>query len=210
MLRRVKGGSRRAWERKKCLENRGFAGSRGCRVDPPVFALVDPWWTRAEGRPRPPPDRDVSDGDQTPAEQRRFKTTRRAARDVWHYEGLTAPPLSAPVSGSSPGSAGCAMARPCRSSSSRSATADGEDRSMAQTDQAWDWGVELRDEERSELELLRRTVAQLRTQLDQAHESLRSCRQRQQDASQALRQLDEARPWRRRRVRTALRERQLL
>jgi hypothetical protein len=39
---------------------------------------------------------------------------------------------------------------------------------MAQTDQAWDWGVELRDEERSELELLRRTVAQLRTELDQA------------------------------------------
>jgi chromosome segregation ATPase len=98
----------------------------------------------------------------------------------------------------------------CGSSSSRRVPADGEDRSMAQTDQAWDWGVELRDEERSELELLRSTVAQLRTQLDQAHESLRSCRQRQQDASQALRQLDEARPWRRRGVRAALRERQLL
>jgi hypothetical protein len=49
---------------------------------------------------------------------------------------------------------------------------------MAQTDQAWDWGVELRDEERSELEILRSTVAQLRTQLDQAHHSLRTCRQR--------------------------------
>jgi chromosome segregation ATPase len=81
---------------------------------------------------------------------------------------------------------------------------------MAQTDQAWDWGVELRDEERSELERLRRTVAQLRTQLDQAHESLRSCRQRHEDASQALRQLAEAGLWRRRRVRTTLRERQLL
>jgi hypothetical protein len=45
---------------------------------------------------------------------------------------------------------------------------------MAQIGQAWDWGVELHDEERSELELLRRTVAQLRTQLDQAHEALRS------------------------------------
>jgi outer membrane PBP1 activator LpoA protein len=45
---------------------------------------------------------------------------------------------------------------------------------MAQTNQAWDWGVELRDEERSELELLRGTLAQLRTQLDQAHESLTS------------------------------------
>jgi hypothetical protein len=96
------------------------------------------------------------------------------------------------------------------SSSGRSWPADGEHRPMAQTNQAWDWGVELRDEERSELELLRRTVAQLRTQLDQAHDSLRICRQRQQDASQALRQLDEVRPWRRRRVRTALRDRQLL
>ena len=102
------------------------------------------------------------------------------------------------------------MAWPCRSRSSRSAAADGEDLSMAQTDQAWDWGVDLRDEERSELEVLRRTVAQLRTQLDQAHEALGSCRQRQQDASQAIRQLAEARLWRRRRVRTALRERQLL
>jgi hypothetical protein len=81
---------------------------------------------------------------------------------------------------------------------------------MAQTKQAWDWGVELRDEERSELELLRRTVAQLRRQLDQARDSLRTSRQRDQDASQARRQLDEARPWRRRRVRTALRDRQLL
>ena len=95
-------------------------------------------------------------------------------------------------------------------SSSRSAAADGEDRSMAQTDHAWDWGVDLRDEERAELEVLRQTVAHLRTQLDQAHEALRSCRQRQQDASHALRQLAEARPWRRRRVRTALQERQLL
>ena len=81
---------------------------------------------------------------------------------------------------------------------------------MAQTDQAWDWGVELSDEERFELELLRGTVAQLRTQLDQAHSSLRTCRQREQDAREALRQLDEVRPWRRRRVRAALRSRQLL
>jgi uncharacterized coiled-coil DUF342 family protein len=81
---------------------------------------------------------------------------------------------------------------------------------MTQTDQAWDWAVDLRDEERSELDLLRRDVEQLRAQLDQAHEALRSCRQRHHDASQALRQLAEARPWRRGRVRTALRERQLL
>jgi hypothetical protein len=81
---------------------------------------------------------------------------------------------------------------------------------MAQTNQAWDWGVELRDEERSELELLRGTVAELRRQLEQARDSLRMSRKREQDASEALRELDEARPWRRRRVRTALRIRRLL
>ena len=81
---------------------------------------------------------------------------------------------------------------------------------MAQTEQAWDWGVDLRDEERAELELLRATVAQLRTELDQSHEALRTCRQRHQDASDALTQLAEARPWRRRRVLTSLRERHLL
>jgi hypothetical protein len=81
---------------------------------------------------------------------------------------------------------------------------------MAQTNQAWDWGVELRDEERSELERLRGTLAQLRRQLDRAHESLRVSRERERDANQALRQLDEAKPWRRRRVRTALRDRELL
>jgi hypothetical protein len=81
---------------------------------------------------------------------------------------------------------------------------------MVQTNQAWDWGVELRDEERSELDRLRGTVAQLRRQLAQANDSLRVSRQRERDARQALRQLDEAGPWRRRRVRTALRDRQLL
>jgi Spy/CpxP family protein refolding chaperone len=93
---------------------------------------------------------------------------------------------------------------------SRSWRAKGEAPAMAQTNQAWDWGVELRDEERSELELLRETVAQLRRQLDRAHESLRSSRRREQDASRALRELDEAKPWRRRRVRAALRIRGLL
>jgi chromosome segregation ATPase len=81
---------------------------------------------------------------------------------------------------------------------------------MAGTDQAWDWGVELRDEERSELERLRGTVARLRRQLEQARDSLRMSRRREQDLSQALRELDEARPWQRRRLRTALRSRQLL
>ena len=81
---------------------------------------------------------------------------------------------------------------------------------MAQTNQAWDWGLELRDEERSELERLRETLAQLRRQLELATDSLRVSRQRERDARQALRELDEAKPWRRRRVRTALRDRQLL
>ena len=81
---------------------------------------------------------------------------------------------------------------------------------MAQTNQAWDWGVELRDEERSELELLRRTVAHLRGQLDQAHKSVKTWTQRQQETSQALRQLATAGPWRRRRLRRALRDRKLL
>ena len=81
---------------------------------------------------------------------------------------------------------------------------------MAQTHQAWDWGVELRDEERSELECLRGTVARLRRQLEQARDSLRTSRRREQDLSQALRELAEARPWQRRRLRTALRSRQLI
>jgi hypothetical protein len=81
---------------------------------------------------------------------------------------------------------------------------------MAQTDQTWDCGVELRDEERSELDRLRGTVAQLRRQLAQANDSLSLSRQRERDASEALRQLDEAGPWRRRRVWTALRSRRLL
>ena len=122
-----------------------------------------------------------------------------ARNDEWLDEGAGSPSMASVLDGlSHPFRGGIQFRSP------------GAERSMAQTDQAWDWGVELRDEERSELELLRRTVAQLRTELDQAHESLRSCRQRQQDARQALRQLDEARLWRRRRVRTALRERQLL
>jgi small-conductance mechanosensitive channel len=81
---------------------------------------------------------------------------------------------------------------------------------MAQTHQAWDWGVELRDEERAELELLRATVAQLRTKLDQSQEALRSCERRHQEASDALRELAGARLRRRRRVLTSLRERRLL
>jgi hypothetical protein len=81
---------------------------------------------------------------------------------------------------------------------------------MAQTNQAWDWGVELRDEERTELELLRETVTRLHSQLDQAHDSLRRSRRREEDASQTLRQLGEAKPWQQRRVRTALRNRELL
>jgi chromosome segregation ATPase len=81
---------------------------------------------------------------------------------------------------------------------------------MAQTSQAWDWGVDLRDEERYELERLREAVAELRTQLDEARDSLRRSTRRQEEARQALRELDAAKPWQRRRVRSALRERHLL
>jgi hypothetical protein len=152
------------------------------------------------------PGREPSPAGTTPC-----KVDSGAVLAVYECMGPTAPSASALRSGALwPNSAECADRMACRGASSRSVRADGEDRSMAQTDQAWDWGVELRDEERSELELLRRTVAQMRTQLDQARESLRSCRQRQQDAREALRQLDEARPLRRRRVRRALRERHLL
>jgi hypothetical protein len=81
---------------------------------------------------------------------------------------------------------------------------------MAHTDQAWDWGVEFRDEERAELDLLRGTVEQLRTELARTDEALRICRHRHRETSQALRQLAEAGLWRRRRVLGALRERRLL
>jgi hypothetical protein len=207
VLRRVKAGPRRASEDTKFLQGGSFAGAHACRVYLPVFALVDLWWTRADGRPRRPPHRDRPDGNQPRSDALQVdvgpsSTSVNLTADAPFFQrsgfGLFA-------------EFSCMRGSHCmRGAARRSAPADGEDRSMAQTDQAWDWGVELRDEERSELELLRRTVAQLRTQLDQAHESLRSCRQRQQDASEALRQLDEARPWRRRRVRRALRERQLL
>lgn len=81
---------------------------------------------------------------------------------------------------------------------------------MAETDQVWDWRIELREEDGSELQLLRETIAQLRGQLDRATASLITTRQRERDVRQALRELDAARPWRRRRLRAALRERQLL
>jgi hypothetical protein len=81
---------------------------------------------------------------------------------------------------------------------------------MAQTHQAWDWGIEFRDGEGPELERLRETLVRLRRQLDVATESLRTSRERERDACHALRELDEARPWRRRRVRAALRARRLL
>jgi hypothetical protein len=81
---------------------------------------------------------------------------------------------------------------------------------MAHTDQAWDWGVEFRDEERAELDLLRGTVEQLRAELGRTAEALKICRHRHREASQALRELAEARLWRRRRALAALRERRLL
>jgi hypothetical protein len=81
---------------------------------------------------------------------------------------------------------------------------------LAQTNQAWDRGVELRDEERSELERLGGTVAGLREQLDQARDSLRMSRRRERDATEALRERDEGRLWQRWRIRTVLRNRESL
>jgi hypothetical protein len=108
------------------------------------------------------------------------------------------------------GRAGEGELAPSASSPGRSRPAGGEARAMAQTSQAWDWGVDLRDEERYELERLRKAVAELRTQLDEARDSLRRSNRRQEEARQALRELDAAKPWQRRRVRSALRTRQLL
>jgi hypothetical protein len=81
---------------------------------------------------------------------------------------------------------------------------------MAQTEQAWDWGVELRDDERDELELLRTTVAELRAELGRTDEALKICRHRHREASQGLTELAAASLWRRRGVLRALRERRLL
>ena len=39
----------RVQEVEKSLQCEHFGGSRGCRTDPPVFTLVDPWWTRWRG-----------------------------------------------------------------------------------------------------------------------------------------------------------------
>jgi hypothetical protein len=78
------------------------------------------------------------------------------------------------------------------------------------TTQAWDWHVELHDAAPSELEGLRQNVAQLSGWLHAANESLRLSREREREALQALRELDSAKPWERRRLRAALRERQLL
>ena len=77
------------------------------------------------------------------------------------------------------------------------------------TTQAWDWHVELRDTP-PELDRLRQTVSELRARLDVAHDSLRLSREREREALQALTELDSAKPWERRRLRAALRERKLL
>jgi hypothetical protein len=57
---------------------------------------------------------------------------------------------------------------------------------MAQTNHAWDRGVELAMKSAPSSSALRGTVAELRKQLDQAHDSLRMSRQRERDATEAL------------------------
>lgn len=44
-------GPRRAQQVGKSLQGDRFGRGRGRRVDPPVFTLVDPWWTRPEAGP---------------------------------------------------------------------------------------------------------------------------------------------------------------
>jgi hypothetical protein len=78
------------------------------------------------------------------------------------------------------------------------------------TTQAWDWHVELRDAAPPELDRLRQTVSELHARLDAAHDSLRLSREREREALQALTELDSAKPWERRRLRTALRERKFV
>jgi hypothetical protein len=56
-------------------------------VDPPVFALVDPWWTRAEGRPRRPPHRHSPHGTDPGAGRRKKKTPGPPSTSV-HHERL--------------------------------------------------------------------------------------------------------------------------
>jgi hypothetical protein len=70
------GRPRRASEDKKFLQGGYFAGAHACRMYPPVFALVDPRWIRAEGRPRWPPHRDRPPGT-TPAERRHARRSCR-------------------------------------------------------------------------------------------------------------------------------------
>ncbi len=57
--------------------NARFAGSRARRVDPPVFALVDPWWTRARGAPTPAAAPRWPGRGPTPAERRHARRRRR-------------------------------------------------------------------------------------------------------------------------------------
>jgi hypothetical protein len=78
------------------------------------------------------------------------------------------------------------------------------------TTQAWDWHVELREGAPPELDRLRQTVSELHARLDAARDSLRLSREREREALQALTELDSAKPWERRRLRAALRERKLL
>lgn len=45
VLRPLRAWPKRAQEVEKSLQGARFAGAGGCLVDPPVFTLVDPWWT---------------------------------------------------------------------------------------------------------------------------------------------------------------------
>jgi hypothetical protein len=65
---------------------------------------------------------------------------------------------------------------------------------------AWDWSAELSEAERAELVELRRTVADLRADADDARSEAARSRRDAEDLRAGMRQLAAARPWRRRRV----------
>jgi septal ring factor EnvC (AmiA/AmiB activator) len=77
---------------------------------------------------------------------------------------------------------------------------------MAQTEPVWEWTTD----EQAELEELRETAAELESQLDRLRGVAADARASEHEARRALRQLADARPWKRRAVVAELAGRGLL
>ena len=75
---------------------------------------------------------------------------------------------------------------------------------------AWDWQPEFSEAERTELSDLRATVVRLGGELQAARSDRDGSRRHAAELGDALRELTAARPWQRRRVVAALRERGLI